>query len=82
MILISNFTKISPMGVELFHADIQTDGQKLMVTFRNFANARNKVSIKSCRKNQNTRFVFNSFLFNRAVYKTMWKKCCRDEPAT
>jgi hypothetical protein len=36
--------KISTLGTELLHADGQTDGQtyvtKLIVAFRNFANAR------------------------------------------
>jgi hypothetical protein len=40
---ISNFTKIRPVGAELFHADGQTDSRtdvtKLIVAFRNFANA-------------------------------------------
>jgi hypothetical protein len=35
--------KIRPVGAELFHADIQTDRRtdmaKLIVAFRNFANA-------------------------------------------
>jgi hypothetical protein len=31
--------KIRPVGPELFHADGQTDITKLIVTFRNFANA-------------------------------------------
>jgi hypothetical protein len=33
------------------------------------------VSHKSCRKNQNTHFVFSDFFFfeNRAVYEIMWK---------
>jgi len=31
--------KIHPVGAELFHADGQTDMTKLMVAFRNFANA-------------------------------------------
>jgi len=31
--------KIHPMGVELCHADGQTDMAKLVVTARNFANA-------------------------------------------
>ena len=31
--------KIYPVGVELFHADGQTDMTKLTVAFRNFANA-------------------------------------------
>jgi hypothetical protein len=35
---ISNSSKIRPVGAELFHADGQTD-TKLMVPFRNFANA-------------------------------------------
>jgi hypothetical protein len=40
--------KISPVGAELFHADGQTDGRpdrdmtKLIVDFRNFANASKK----------------------------------------
>jgi len=40
---ISNFMKIRPVGAELFYADGQTDKQtgmtKLIVAFRNFANA-------------------------------------------
>jgi len=39
----SNFTKICPVGAELFHADRQTDRRKdltrLTVVFRNFAKA-------------------------------------------
>jgi hypothetical protein len=31
--------KIRPVGAELFYADRQTDMTKLMVAFRNFANA-------------------------------------------
>ena len=43
-IQISNFTKIRPVGAELFDADggtgdRQTDMMKLIVDFRNFANA-------------------------------------------
>jgi hypothetical protein len=46
--------KICPVGAELFHADVQTDGQKnrrmdrktdmkkLIVAFRKFVNAQNK----------------------------------------
>jgi hypothetical protein len=51
------------MGAELLHADRQADGHKLMVAFRNFANARKNVSIERCRKNQNTHFTFNDFFF-------------------
>ena len=36
---ISKFMKIRPVGAELFHADGQTDVAKVIVTFRNFANA-------------------------------------------
>jgi hypothetical protein len=36
---ISNFMKIRPVGAELFHADGWTDMKKLIVAFRNFANA-------------------------------------------
>jgi len=36
---ISNFVKIRPLGVELFHADGRTDITRLIVAFRNFANA-------------------------------------------
>jgi len=39
--------QIRPLGVELFHADGWTDRQatKLVVAFRNFANASKKVLI-------------------------------------
>jgi hypothetical protein len=36
---ISNFMKIRPVGVELFHADGRTEMMKLIVAFRNFADA-------------------------------------------
>ena len=36
---ISNFMKICPVGAELFRAGGRTDMTKLMVNFRNFANA-------------------------------------------
>jgi hypothetical protein len=39
---ISNFITIRPVGAELFHADGQTDMTKLVVAFRNFANAPNR----------------------------------------
>jgi len=35
----SNFMKIRPMGVELYHEDGETDMTKLIVAYRNFANA-------------------------------------------
>jgi len=36
---ISNYMKIRPVGAELFHADRRTDIMKLIIAFRNFANA-------------------------------------------
>jgi hypothetical protein len=36
---ISNLMKICPVWAEVFHADGQTDMAKLIVAFRNFANA-------------------------------------------
>ena len=49
MILMTKFHENPSLGAELFHADRQTDGQKLMVAFRSFANVRKNVSNKSCR---------------------------------
>jgi hypothetical protein len=37
--------KMHPEGVELFHADGQTDMTKLIVTFRNFVNVPKKVAV-------------------------------------
>jgi hypothetical protein len=39
------FYQIRPVGVELFHADWQTDMMKLTVDFRNFANASKKFQV-------------------------------------
>ena len=36
---ISDVMKIRPVGAELFHGDRRTDMKKLIVAFRNFANA-------------------------------------------
>jgi hypothetical protein len=41
---ISNFMKIRPVGAELFHADGQTNITKLIIAFRNFANATENVT--------------------------------------
>ena len=38
-IQISNFVKICPVEAALFHADRRRDATKLVVAFRNFANA-------------------------------------------
>jgi hypothetical protein len=40
---IPNFMKIRPVGAELFHADRRTDMTKLIVAFRNFAQAARKM---------------------------------------
>jgi hypothetical protein len=45
---ISNFTKIRPVGAELFHANGRTDMTKLTVANRNFANAPKNIH---CNKN-------------------------------
>jgi hypothetical protein len=39
---VRNFAKIRPVGAEMFHADGQTFMTKLILAFRNFANASNK----------------------------------------
>ena len=39
---LSNLMKIRPVGVELFHADRQTDTTKLMAAFLSFANVARK----------------------------------------
>jgi len=44
---ISNFIKIRPMETE-FHEDRRTDMTKLIVAFRNFANALKKTEFYSC----------------------------------
>jgi flagellar basal body rod protein FlgG len=41
---IPNFMKIRPVRAELFHVDGRTDMTKLIVAFRNFANASKIVS--------------------------------------
>jgi hypothetical protein len=49
--LISSFIKISPVGAELFHADGRTD-MKLIVAFRNYANAPKKKTTDDIRGGQ------------------------------
>ena len=44
---IPNVMKIRPVGTELFHADRRTDKMKLIVAFRNFANAPKTRSISA-----------------------------------
>ena len=45
-----------------------------VIISRSFLLRMRNVSDKSCRENQNTRFVFCIFFFeNRAVYEIMWK---------
>ena len=43
---ISNFMKSRPVGAELFHADRRTDMTQLIVAFRNFANAPEKLCVQ------------------------------------
>ena len=47
---ISNFTKIRPLGGELFHVDRRTDITKLIIAFRNSANAP-KTTESTCMRN-------------------------------
>ena len=46
--------KVRPVGAELFHADRRTNGRtdmtKLIVAFRNFANAHKKCSTKNSQR--------------------------------
>ena len=43
---VSNFMKIRPVGAELFHASIRTDGQRVIVFFfRNFANLSENIDV-------------------------------------
>jgi hypothetical protein len=42
---ISNFIKIHPVEAKLFHSDGRTDMTKLMVAFRDFASAPNKLKL-------------------------------------
>ena len=44
-IQISNFIKIRPMGIELFHAGGRTNTTKLRAALRNFANAPKKTYV-------------------------------------
>jgi hypothetical protein len=41
-----NFMKSRPVGAELFHTDGRTDMAKLIVAFRNFVNAPEKLCIQ------------------------------------
>ena len=47
---LSDFTKINPVGAQLFHADRQTDITKLIVAFRNFCERVYQLSILSIRR--------------------------------
>ena len=51
---IPNLTKICPVRAELYHADRRTGMTKLIVAFRNFANAPNKTQFNLC--NQTSAF--------------------------
>jgi hypothetical protein len=50
---ILSFIKIRPVGADLFHAEGRTHITKLIVTFRNFANAPTKQPVL-----QGVKFVF------------------------
>ena len=73
---ISNFVKIRPMGSELFYADGRTDGQtdmtKLIMAFRNFANA----SKSDCR------FLVTLFCIIPSTWPNMRVSICHPVPCT
>jgi hypothetical protein len=62
--------KTHPVGAKLFYVNRQTDGQtymmKLIVVFRNFANALDKIKIKMHSKN-------SGFVTGVGVVKSNWK---------
>jgi hypothetical protein len=58
---ISNFMKILPLGAEVFHADRQTDMTKLIVAFRNFANAPKHRTSRCTNRNN---FILHSSTFS------------------
>ena len=56
---ISNFMKIRPVGAEFFHAEGQTDMTKLLITFRNFANApKKRIQLEYSKRDSNPRLQF------------------------
>jgi len=63
---ISNFMKIRPVGAELFHADGRTDMTKLIVAFRNFANAPKNALVYEDKTNDRVECVS---IFNRYVVR-------------
>jgi hypothetical protein len=54
-------------------ATLHGDQYKIFIISRSFLLTINNVSNKSCRGYQNTHFMFNNFLENRALYEKMWK---------
>jgi hypothetical protein len=47
---------------------------KIFIISRPFLHRTRNISDKTCKKNQNTRSVYNNFFFeNRAIYEIMWK---------
>jgi hypothetical protein len=58
---ISSFIKIRPAGAKLFHADGQTDMTKLILAFRNFANAPEKVNVTGHDEQRGSRGDLYSF---------------------
>jgi hypothetical protein len=62
---ISNFIKIHQFGAELFHVDGRTDMTKVIVAFRNFANA--------SKSNRDTGRNCGSYLYTLSVYEYLYK---------
>ena len=64
--------KIRPVVVELFHADGRTDGQTLLVTFRNFLNTpKNVRSFHLTNLKIHFNFSFSSVYFYSPINKTI-----------
>jgi hypothetical protein len=62
----SNFTKIRPVGAELFHDDGQTEITKLRDAFRNFANAPTNVYMDGLVSVEKTKQILYG-AFTRAI---------------
>ena len=54
---------------------VHADQYTFLITSHSFLLRVRNVSDKSCRENQNTRFVFSDFFpVNRSVYEIMWEQ--------
>ena len=63
--------KILPVGAELFHADGQTSVAKLIVVFRNFANAPKNYSLAKKETSFCRHYKFKQTLTNKRIIKSI-----------